>query len=273
MAVQAQLYAENFGLPMFGLQDWIMSNPAEADLCFGFQESQQQNLSLQQPNSLNFGFDCDRGSWPPPCSSSSTSDTFIALCRSLGADHLEMQRQEVDYILQLQNERLRCALQEERKQQFAILLKNVNSKAVSLMRQKEEDLAKARNKTMELESYLRTAQMETESWQRLSRENEALVINLSHTLEQVKQRQIISRTSSRQSQETESSCCGGSCKKEENPAELRAKMVCKGCNSRASCVLFLPCKHLCSCKFCEAFLSSCPVCESVKEESMEVFWV
>ncbi|EEF52758.1 probable BOI-related E3 ubiquitin-protein ligase 2 [Ricinus communis] len=273
MAVQAQfMYPESLGIPMFSLQDWAVSNPAEADFSFGLQESQQQNLFLQQQSSQNFGFDCNRGAWfasPPP--SSSTCDSFLALSQSLYANYLEMQRQEVDCILQFQHERLRSALQEQRKQQFAVLLKSVKSKAISLMRQKEEDLAKAAKKKMELEACLERAQMETESWQRLARENEAMVIDLSNTLEQVKERMVLSSNS--RGQDTESSCCG-SCKKEQEAEDIpRKRMVCKGCSSRASSVLFLPCRHLCSCKFCEAFFSSCPVCESAKEGSMEVFWV
>uniref|UniRef100_A0A2P2Q6C6 RING-type domain-containing protein n=1 Tax=Rhizophora mucronata TaxID=61149 RepID=A0A2P2Q6C6_RHIMU len=50
-------------------------------------------------------------------------------------------------------------------------------------------------------------------------------------------------------------------------------MVCKCCNARSSCVLFIPCRHLCSCKACDAFLDSCPVCQTAKETSIEALMV
>lgn len=106
MAVQAQLHPEILGLSMCGLQDyWMVNNPVsgfEADFCFAFQElPQQQNLFLQQQiSSQNFGFDCNKSG---ASSSSSTCDNFLSMALSQSLDaHLEMQRQEVDRILQVQ---------------------------------------------------------------------------------------------------------------------------------------------------------------------------
>ncbi|KAJ0026351.1 hypothetical protein Pint_09342 [Pistacia integerrima] len=271
MAVQAQLYPENLGLPMCGLQDW-MPNPVPAfDTDFSFtlhhQEPQHPRFSHLQQTSQNLTFDCNRGT-----SSSSTCGRNIfsmALSQSLDAQ-LELQRQEIDCILQMQNDRLRSTLQEQRKQQLVILLKNMESKAVNLMRQKEEALAQARMKRMELEVCLRKAEMESESWQRVAKENEAMVMDLSNTLEQVRERMVLV---SNRADDAESFCCGSCDGEEEEEVKVEnRKIACKRCNSRKSCVLFLPCRHLCSCKLCEAFLDSCPVCKSAKETSMEVFW-
>lgn len=163
-------------------------------------------------------------------------------------------------------------MQEQRKQQLGILLENIESKAMNLMRQKEEDLTQARNKRMELEVCLRRAEMESESWQRAAKANEAMVMDLSYTLEQMRERMVLV---SNRADDAES-CCGSYNRKEEEKEvkeeEKNRKIVCKRCNSRNSCVLFLPCRHLCSCKLCEAFLDSCPVCKSAKDTSMEVFW-
>lgn len=115
----------------------------------------------------------------------------------------------------MQNERLRSALQDQRRQQLAILLKNAETKASYLMRQKEEDLAQARKKTMELETCLRKAQMERESWQRQAGENEAMVVELSNTLEQVRETLVLG--SSSRGQDTESFCCGSCDREQEDP--------------------------------------------------------
>lgn len=179
-----------------------------------------------------------------------------------------------------QNERLRIALQEQRKKELAVLLSNVESKTLSLLRQKEEDLARASKRTLELQECLKKAEIERETWQRVAKSNEAMVIDLNNTLEQVKERVVLA---SNTAEDTASFC--GSCDRDRDDDESniaqekvvvkrssskKNNMTCKSCFSRRSCVLFLPCRHLCSCNYCEAFLGSCPVCNAVKEHSMEV---
>ncbi|KAF9683167.1 hypothetical protein SADUNF_Sadunf05G0184300 [Salix dunnii] len=273
MAVQAQLYPERIGvLPLCGIQDCLLKNPVsglEPDLGFVFQETRQQNLFLEHHNPQNFGFDCNIGGGGGGAASSTTRDSSLSMSLSQYLDvQLDMQRREVDYMLQFQAGRLRYALQQQRKQQLGIILKSVESRGSFLMRQKEEDLARATKKTMELEVCLRKVELESEQCKRVAREKEAMVVDLSNSLKQIKGRLAMA---SNEVPDAESFCCG-SCDKEQDQ-ESHNRMVCRGCNSRSSCIIFLPCRHLCSCKSCEPYLGSCPVCKSVKQASMEVFWV
>ncbi|KAL4273954.1 hypothetical protein GQ457_13G008110 [Hibiscus cannabinus] len=226
MAVQAQLCYEIMGLP------------------FPILPSSEAGFSLQEV----------------PSQQNAQNSASMAVSRPLDSQ-LEIQRQELDCFLQLQNERLRYALREQRKQQLGIMLKCVDSKASYLMRRKEEDLARATKKRMELEACLRRVEMESDAWQRLAEANESMVMGLSKRLEQAKNR----NTSSAEDEESIFHC---SCDKERDKG-----MACKHCNSRSSCVIFLPCRHLCSCKSCEPLLVACPVCKSVKEGSIKVVWV
>ncbi|MBA0809869.1 hypothetical protein Gohar_001901 [Gossypium harknessii] len=116
-------------------------------------------------------------------------------------------------------------------------------------------------------------EMESEWWERLAKANEAMVMDLSNTMEQVKE-ELIRVSNKNTAEDTESHCCGSCDQRDDQQGEKKTKKVaCKHCRFRSSCVLFLPCRHLCSCISCEAFLDSCPVCKSVKEASMNVFWV
>ena len=154
---------------------------------------------------------------------------------------------------------------------MATLINSLELKSLNLIRQKEEDLAKAKKKSKELEECLKKAEMESQAWQRVAKENEAKVVSLTNTLEQVRERMALV---SNQAEDTES-CCGPCERREEQELEIMQTkgniMACKSCNSRRSCVLFLPCRHLCCCYFCEALLDYCPVCKSAKEGCMEVF--
>ncbi|KAK8970121.1 hypothetical protein KSP40_PGU018176 [Platanthera guangdongensis] len=47
-------------------------------------------------------------------------------------------------------------------------------------------------------------------------------------------------------------------------------MACKGCcRGKKSCMLLLPCRHLCLCRECEAMVDACPVCFIRKTASVE----
>ncbi|XVF45544.1 hypothetical protein PTKIN_Ptkin02bG0214700 [Pterospermum kingtungense] len=202
------------------------------------------------------------------------------------------QRHEIDQFMKLQNERLRLLLQEQRKQQIAVLVKKIEPKVSVLLAQKDEEIAKATNKTMELQNLLRKLEMENQAWQRLAQEHEAMVVSLNNTLEQLREQASCCVNNGADDAE---SCCevnrvgtlteaeeknrgtfvagsGSDHGRQEQDEEEEKKtmtMVCKCCNSRSSCVLFLPCRHLCSCKDCAAFLDSCPICTTPKKAIIE----
>lgn len=167
-----------------------------------------------------------------------------------------------------QNERLKTILIKESRQQHDIHLQRYHSEMMNLMWQKDKDLAIATKKTMELEEYLRGIELENQKWQRKAKENEAKVAELNNTLTQVRERAIeaesvcdFSSNRGNRGQETE----------ESDTEQSTKSMGCKFCFSKRCCVVFLPCRHLCSCKSCEGFVGFCPVCESAKEASMEVY--
>ncbi|KAL5995687.1 hypothetical protein ACLOJK_041804 [Asimina triloba] len=226
---------------------------------------------LQQQRNYSLAYDSQTAYLPP------AQTPPMSFSQSL-AVHVERQRQEIDRFIALQNERLRVALQEQRKQQLIALMRRVEARTMVLLRQKEEDIAKACRKTEELEEYLRRIEAENQTWQRIARENEAMVLSLNNTLEQMMRENLCLFSGGAEDAE---SCCdfsgesSPSIKREEEGAGgedgRRKKMACKACNSRDSCVLILPCRHLCSCKHCETSLDSCPVCKSVKKASIEVY--
>ncbi|XP_065847605.1 probable BOI-related E3 ubiquitin-protein ligase 2 [Euphorbia lathyris] len=254
MAVQAQFIT--------GFQDSLGFDVDS--FAFDFQQSHHQNVYfLQQIAPFEH---CNRGTQASSSSTSSSSlsnlDSFLP--QFFDSQHLEMQRQnqELDCFLQSQTEKLKCGLQELTRQHMGYLVRKVESEAMYLMKQKEEDLTQARNKSMALESCIRKTQKEIECLQVMAKQNEAMAINLSKKIEQLSTENIPDSESGSNWQ-----------RNEEEEAERAKKIVCKGCNYRASSLILLPCRHLCSCKTCEAFFISCPVCQSFKEGSIEVLWV
>ncbi|KAF8095913.1 hypothetical protein N665_0320s0041 [Sinapis alba] len=180
--------------------------------------------------------------------------------------YMERQKQEIDQFIRVQNERLRYALQEQRRQEMETMLRKMETKALVLMTRKEEEMSRALSKNMELEDLLRKMEMENQTWQRMARENEAMVATLNSTLEQVRER-AAAATCHNEAVEDEGSCCGGD--------GFQAKKVggcCWNCGSDGETrVLFLPCRHLCCCTGCEDGLVLCPICNTPKKNRIEAF--
>lgn len=263
MAVQAQPYAEGnqcfpFPYSMPYSQQWM-------EVGGGFFDSNHpyiQQLQTQQQGFFVNG-------------QASSSEHLISMDLSdCLAAQVERQRQDIDQYIEVQNERLRASLQQQRKQQLAFLIRGLEAKAGLLLRQKEDDIAKAKRKTEELEDWLRRVEMEKQTWQRMAKEKEALALALNNTLEQMMREKLCFSSAAAEDAE---SCCDFSVpinasdeEKIERERERERKISCKACNFRDSCVLILPCRHLSSCKACYPLLDSCPVCKSVKKASIEV---
>lgn len=276
MAIQAQLYSDNIGFPICGSLDLIDNGCGLVGAAAGFnQQISSQLQQLQQFQHLQNQHQRDQ-----TFSFGSTNNNRESIM-------FEKQRYEIDQFIKSQNERLRLLLQEQRKQQYEVLVKKIESKASFLLRQKDEEIVKARNKTMELQNMLKKLEMENQAWQRVAQENEAMVVSLNNRLEQVREEQASCRFNN--GVDDAESCCecednnegimetkgnGGfaavdSSSQRQEEQQEKTTMVCKCCYCRNSSVLFLPCRHLCSCKDCATFLDSCPVCRTPKKACIE----
>ncbi|KAA3454875.1 putative BOI-related E3 ubiquitin-protein ligase 2 [Gossypium australe] len=233
MSSPKTLYSENLGLlpwPMCALQDWMppIPTPPQPIFCFNLQQPSQNTLPFHlQQNAHNLA-----STSSPSSSSLSMCDNFLSMTLSQALD------------AQLENERLKSILREQRKRQLGTLLKTMEWKALYLMKRKEEDLARATKKTMKLEACLKKAEMESEWWERFAKANEAMVMDLSNTMEQVK-KELIRVSNNHTAKDTKSRCCSSCDQRDDQQEEKKSKKVaCKHCRSRSSCVPFLPCRQI-----------------------------
>jgi E3 ubiquitin-protein ligase BOI-like protein len=60
--------------------------------------------------------------------------------------------------------------------------------------------------------------------------------------------------------------CGG----ESGSNFVNSMKLCSNCGKDESCVLILPCRHLCLCGVCGSSLHICPICKSFKTASIHV---
>lgn len=285
MAIQAQTYAENLGFPLGGSQDLLVDNgcgvhnfclnPPQQQHQHHPQQGQLPSVQLQPLHNRPQDFYLNSRLLRP-------QDQSMASVSPNMASQIEKQNKEIHQLISLQNERLRLALQEQRKQQFTLLLKNYESKAQFLLLQKDEEIARAIKRTTELEELLKRMEAENQTWQRVAKENEALIMSLNNSMEQLRKGGGACPSGANGVEDAESCCCeipmnSGHLAAEQQRGEPEVQvnetgmmMTCKICSFRNSCVILLPCRHLCSCNACEAFIESCPVCNVVKKASIEV---
>ncbi|XP_047313389.1 E3 ubiquitin-protein ligase BOI [Impatiens glandulifera] len=174
---------------------------------------------------------------------------------ALASHFNKQQSMEIDYLINSQNELLKQTIRQQTNHQLTAILTRYEANATVLLKQKDEEIAKANTRTMELEEFLRKIEMENQGWQRIAMHNESVLVSLTNTISQMNENADLRNNNTIQDEE---SCC------DERFGE-NMLMICRRCNSRSSSVVFLPCRHLCSCVPCEQFIGSCPVCKMVKK--------
>lgn len=255
MAIQAQLYTDNL---LGGSMDFMENACGYNQFSFATQQHQQpfqQNLQQQQIFNQKI---MNQNLMTNIITESIPFSQFLAT-------QMEKQRIEIDHFINLQNEKLRWVLNEQKKQQLALIWRKYESKLEFLLKHKDEEIAKAGNRTKELEEYLKKMEMENQAWQRIANENEAIIMSLNNTIEQLRESGYCLSTNG----EDAESCCD--LHDDEDEQETK-KMICKSCNSRSSCMIFLPCRHLSSCKPCDSLLHQCPLCGIPKKAAIEALF-
>ncbi|KAL2329053.1 hypothetical protein Fmac_022480 [Flemingia macrophylla] len=266
MAIQTQWYTNNSASPFCNNDVWA------GGLCDSHVNFDQKHYQQQHLRELHNG---SQGTIQPNlhvCNSKAVNCPMFAT---------QVEWEEIDQYIKSQNEELRHMLQEYGKQQVRALLKKLESFSLHILRKKDEEIAQAAKKKLELEAYLRRLEAENMKWQKMAQENETMALSLYKTLERMTEGgyflnngvvasdalSFCDETGGKEEMQEEATrkkrveCCG-------EFEEIR--MLCKSCHSRRSCFLFLPCRHLSCCKVCNSFIEACPVCRTPKKATIEL---
>ncbi|CAM8901647.1 unnamed protein product [Rhodiola kirilowii] len=241
MAVQSQMYSESSGFPMFrggggggavALHDDQMPLLPFQSLAPNWRTTQYLNVD-------------DTATFSP---SVAGKQSF-----------------EIDQFILSQTERLRLILREQTKREISELLRKIESGARVLLNQKDEEIARALNRTSQLDSLLAKLQTENLTWQQIAKQEEIHAITLSNTIQQLQQPDTVYGGAA--AVEDTESCCDGQQSGLNSGTRVR---VCKACCTREINVVLLPCRHLCCCTICDSVIDFCPVCQTEKKGSIEL---
>jgi E3 ubiquitin-protein ligase BOI-like protein len=163
---------------------------------------------------------------------------------------------------------MKLMLQQHQRELQVTAIKNMGIYSQQVMARKNEEITTAEKKKKEMENILRSLELEKRELKKIYEEKGAIAITLRNKLEEEKNKKRLRMLVA----DDVESCCG---ENEEARAKKCAKLgnnvaFCRKCNTNSSGVLFLPCRHLSSCKACEALLQACPICGTSKKNVIEI---
>ncbi|KAL4554589.1 hypothetical protein LXL04_037183 [Taraxacum kok-saghyz] len=219
------------------------------------------------------------------------------------------QQLEIDRFIALQTEKLRTEIEATRRRNSMRLIAAAEEGIRKRLRSKAEEIVKISKLNSALEEKVKSLSVENQIWQQMAQTNEAtanvLRRNLQRILTQIQQQQHHSYAD-KTSPEDVQSCCGSNYEEQHEdehvhqrhqstlPEEVkviipnqgndaqghctttgdnngsRFNRWCRNCGKVESCVLLLPCRHLCICTVCESSINVCPICKSTKNASVHV---
>ncbi|XP_057466456.1 probable BOI-related E3 ubiquitin-protein ligase 3 [Actinidia eriantha] len=215
----------------------------------------------------------------------SGSFTFLGEDISL---QIQQEQLEIDRFIAQHTEKVRLEIDERGKHYSRRIIAAVEEGLAKKLRAKEDEIDKIGKLNWMLEERVKSLCVENQIWRELAQTNEAtanaLRSNLEQVLAHVKHRGGAFDGAAALAEDAQS-CCGSNYDEERRTIAARGGVVkekrcvdegtsddrwCRACGTEESCVLLLPCRHLCLCSVCALSVQSCPICTTPKNASLRV---
>ncbi|XP_073060005.1 probable BOI-related E3 ubiquitin-protein ligase 3 [Primulina eburnea] len=188
----------------------------------------------------------------------------------LGEDitlQIHQKRMEMDRFISQHAEKVRMEMEESHRRFSQRIAEAVKENITSKLRAKEDELKKIVELNWALEERVKSLSMENQIWRDLAQSNEATANALRSDLQQV-----LAQVEDKQHHKADDaqSCCGSNLKEAGGDKHQISYRMCRSCGKEESCVLLLPCRHLCLCCVCGSSLQACPICKSIRTASLHV---
>lgn len=170
---------------------------------------------------------------------------------------------------------MKIELEERRRRNTRRVIAAVEGGILKKLKAKDEEIEKMGKLNNVLEEKVKSLYIENQIWRDLAQTNEAtanaLRLNLEQVLNHLQQHEQQQQGRSGDDKggdltDDAESCCGSNYEE----GGKRNDRVCRNCGTGESCVLLLPCRHLCLCTVCGSSVNICPVCKSSKNASVHV---
>lgn len=216
------------------------------------------------------------GSMPP------TASIILSLGDSIRTE-LDQQKEELNQYIKIQQEHLMKEVRDMKQRHMTAFLSTLETGVGKKLREKDSEIENINRRNKELVERIKQVGMEAQNWQYRAKYNESVVHILKNNLQQAMSQGADQGKEGFGDSEVDDTASHIDPKNylciREGPTDLMARndqglnehIVCKACRSKDVSILLMPCRHLCLCKACEGFVNACPVCQSIKTASIQVY--
>eukprot|EP00253_Pinus_taeda_P001767 PITA_01767 len=197
---------------------------------------------------------------------------------------MQQQEEEINTLIKTQNEKVIKWVLEMRQRHLQEIFAGVEQRIFMILKEKDADLENLRHRNFQLQALTKQLSMDALMWQKVAKDNEVMVGKLRSDLEQLVAQirdQQISRERCDDGDDALSCSCypqdhstlykyhgNGNGKGKFTMKEAEEKN-CKVCRMKSSCIVLLPCRHVCVCADCEMEVIACPLCNAWKSASIQ----
>lgn len=219
-------------------------------------------------------------------STSGSMMTAPSIILSLGENirnELDRQKEEFDHYIKIQEQHFGKGVRDMRQRHMTSFLTAIEKGVGEKLHEKELEIEIMNRKNRELVERIKQVALEAQNWHYRAKYNESVVNALKANLHQA-----ISQCAADHGKEgfgdseldDAASCIDpnnylsnpvGNGKSISRYQGSKEHMNCKGCKVKEVSILLMPCRHVCLCKKCDGFISVCPVCQTMKTASVQVY--
>ncbi|KAF5754066.1 putative transcription factor C2H2 family [Helianthus annuus] len=180
---------------------------------------------------------------------------------------LDQHKEEFERFFMIQEEKMLKGIRDIRQRHMSSFLAAIEKGVKHKLHEKEIEIENINRKNKELMERVKQVANEAQNWHYRAKYNESMVNLLQTNLQQA-----LTRGNDNRFQEgfgdTDAEVSSNDYVGLTNNV---GKSTCKACRANEVSVLVMPCRHLSLCKDCDSFTPVCPVCQTVKTVSVEVY--
>ncbi|EPS70358.1 hypothetical protein M569_04406, partial [Genlisea aurea] len=182
------------------------------------------------------------------------------------SNQIQNQMFEIDRFIAQHTEKITTEMENRQKKYSRRIAAAVQQDAIKKLKAKEDEIQKIGKLNWELEEQVKFLAAENQLWRDLAQSKETAANELRHSLEQVLAQIERQRQGEDPAADDSKSYCGSTAAAESN---IGGRFCCR-CRREESCVLLLPCRHLCVCASCVSAVHVCPLCRSTKTATFHI---
>lgn len=212
---------------------------------------------------------------------------------------LDRQKDELDQFIKIQADQMTKGVRDMKQRHMASFLSALEKGVSKKLQEKDLEIENMNKKNRELVERIKQVAVEAQNWHYKAKYNESVVNVLKTNLQQA-----MSQGGNNNNNNVAGAAAADQGKEGFGDSEIddaasyinpnnylgitgmpgrafsqkgqeknqKGAMHCKACKAKEVSVLLVPCRHLSLCKDCDVFIGVCPVCQSLKTSSVQVFF-